>query len=139
MKSRNSRPAPCQSSASAPRFASFSTWSGKAGAPMPLAQQRGHLDAGPAQVRRHEQAPGAVDQAGERDRRARGHEPLLPRRGHRVAGELREVAEDLVDRAAAVVDRHERRVALLAGEVRGARREEVDADLQAEARRRRAR
>ncbi len=34
MKSRNSRPAPCQSSASAPRFASFSTWSGKAGAPM---------------------------------------------------------------------------------------------------------
>ena len=75
MKSRKLRPAPSHSSASAPRFASFSASSGNARRAEALREQLGDVDAGPAQVRRHEQPAGAVDQA----RAARSPRP--PSRG----------------------------------------------------------
>ena len=139
MKSRSSRPAPSHSSASAPRFASFSAWSGNGGAPMRSLSSSGDRDAGPAEVRRHQQATACCRRGrAARSRRRRSPAPARPPTASASAASSREVAEHVVDRAAAVVDRRERAVALVAGEVRGARRRGSRRRSPARARRRRA-
>ena len=133
MKSLNSRPAPSHSSASAPRFASFSAWIGNGGRPSrspmssgtetPVQPRFGATSRRPSLSTRPGSATTApaVRRSWSRDRR------------ERVAREPREVVEHVVDRAAAVVAGDQRAVALVAGEVGRAHGEEVDAELEPEA------
>ena len=134
MKSRNSRPAPCHSSASAPRFASFSTWSGNGGRAHALAQQRRRP--------RRRSSPGSAPRAGARrcrpGRGARSRRPRSARPCSRVAASASSASRARSARTSStgrprLSTRHERAVALVAREVGGARREEVDADLEPEA------
>ena len=79
MKSSNSRPAPCHSSASAPRFASFSTWSGNGGAPIRSPSSSGTSTPVQPRFGATSRRPALSTRPGERDRGAGGQRGPAPR------------------------------------------------------------
>ena len=140
MKSRNSRPAPSHSSASAPRFASFSASTGNGGPPSRSREQLGHRRRRTSRGSARRAGGRAVDEAGQRDHRADGQ------RGRRSPSAA---SASPASRARSVEHRRrpagrgcrpvdERAVALLAGEVGGARRRGSRRRAPARARRRAA-
>ena len=111
----------------------MSTPSGSDGASIRSLQQLDDRDVLPVQVRGDEQRPALdVDEPGQRDGRADRAQPLRLDLGQRALRERAERVEDLLDRAAAVVDGLHRLVARAAGEVGGLYAEVVDVDLQPE-------